>query len=169
MPTRLLPVLGGAPGSRPPPSGCSRGAGSLETQLIQVSPMGHLDHDSDAAESGLGGQRCPLPCLWSDLLCGCPSHSWAPQPGAGAGEWRENIGLAEKFTWNFPVRCYRKTHTNFLANPIAKDNPLSFPPPSTSVSFPPTALGWNCFRTSKVCSRLCVDHSKGELKPSFQP
>ena len=31
-----------------------------------------------------------------------------------------NIGLAKKFVWVFSIRCYGKTCTNFLANPIEK-------------------------------------------------
>lgn len=31
-----------------------------------------------------------------------------------------NIGLDKKFVWVFSIRCYGKTCTNFLANPIEK-------------------------------------------------
>ena len=75
VPTPPLSVLSRAPGSHPLPSGCCRRGGSRETQLIQVLPVGHLDHESGGAGSGLGGQGwpsgCPaaLHCLAYGLTC----------------------------------------------------------------------------------------------------
>lgn len=99
-PTPLLSVLSGAPGSRPLPSGCSRRGGSLETQLIQVSPVGYLDHESDAAESGLGGQgwpsRCPaaVHCLVFGLTCcvAAPAISGRLNQGLGQGSGGKVLG-----------------------------------------------------------------------------
>lgn len=99
-PTLLLSVLSGAPGSCPLPSGRSCRDGSLETQLIQMSPVGHLDHKSDAAESGLGGQgwppRCPaaVHCLVFGLTCcvDAPAIPGRLNKGLGQGSGGKILG-----------------------------------------------------------------------------
>lgn len=99
-PTLLLAILSRAPGSHPLPSGCCRRGGSLEMQLMQVSPVGHLDHESDGAGPGLRGQgwpsRCPaaLHCLAYGLTCceAAPAIPGRLTQGLGQGSGGKILG-----------------------------------------------------------------------------